>query len=384
MLTSELIVTAVLVFIPAFWWLISWLSVTCFLAPRVQVAFTGKVEPLTLFKPIPPLRNDEERQRYADSIESFSKQMLNEDEILIRCEKEGELFWREKASDWERASPGLVVRVFVSLPENQLNHTNPKINAMAALAPHAARELWWWSDADITVPQGEVDRIRSEVAQSPVALQTQAYVIPRICRVEDWLDAMFVHVELLPGLTLLSGKKSVNFACGGSLLFRKEHFEKKVDWEELGAELADDYFLGQKMQPVRLGRSLMQTQSGELGIISSWLHYFRWQKTVRWCQPAGFAGLFFLQPVWLALVAWCCHVPGPMVLGLIIFLLILEAIWVHLLFRKLRILTPYSVFWVSPLWSVVRSATWLLCWFPLAVSWSGIKWWKSKARSVSS
>jgi len=36
-------------------------------------------------------------------------------------------------------------------------------------------------------------------------------------------------------------------------------------------------------------------------------HYFRWKKTVRWCQPAGFAGLIIIQPMLGWLVAVLLH-----------------------------------------------------------------------------
>jgi ceramide glucosyltransferase len=381
---ADLILFVTVLVIPLFWWVLSWRSVSLFLRTAPEQAPWLPQEALSLFKPLPPLKNPEERERYAESLASFSRQLKAGDEMLILCEPQDEAFWKEKAAGWETAVPGLGLKVLVPEPDHPPSHSNPKIKAMALLAPLASRELWWWSDADITVPDGGVERIRAEFAACPCALQTQAYVIPQIRRAEDWLDAMFVHIELLPGLTFLSRQKNVNFACGGSLLFHRKTLEERVDWDELGSQLADDNFLGRKMQPVRLGRSLMRTQSGEEGLCESWRHYFRWQKTVRWCQPAGFAGLFFLQPFWLTLVACCSwiSVPAAALLGILLFLL--EAVWVFLLFRRLGIRGLSSVFWITPLWSVVRSATWFLCWLPVAVNWSGTKWWKSKAGSVKS
>ncbi|MDZ4789339.1 MAG: glycosyltransferase [Blastochloris sp.] len=371
-----------LLIIPVVWWLIASWSVALFLNTKSLDQTSTSFEPLSLFKPLPPLKNIPDCQRYAQSLESFVKQLCQGDEVLILVHQDQETFWRDKVNFWEGSQPGISIKLFVNQLEHEAKHTNPKIDAMALLAPHASHNLWWWSDADITVPLGEVQIIRNEFEQSQVALQTQAYLIPTICRTEDWLDALFVHIELLPGLTLLSRKKEVNFACGGSLLFRKDVFEERVKWDELGAEIADDYFLGKKMQPVRLGRSLMCTQSGEEGLFFSWCHYFRWQKTVRWCQPAGFTALFFLQPLGLTLLAGLLGLGGWMLGGFLLLLLLLEACWVTHLFRKLNIYSGLSVFWISPLWSFVRFVTWLLCWFPLAVSWYDIKWWKSKASSV--
>lgn len=381
---ADLILSASVVVIPLFWWIISWCSVRLFLNSVPESPTHVPPESLSLFKPLPPLRNPEERQRYAESIASFASQLRGRDEVLILGEKQDEEFWKEQAEGWRGDVPGLEVKVLVPCAEKAPQHTNPKIKGMAVLAQQATRDLWWWSDADITVPQGEVERIRAEFTSSAPALQTQAYVIPVIGRPEDWLDAMFVHIELLPGLTFLSRKKRVNFACGGSLLFHRRTFEERVEWEELGSQLADDNYLGRKLRPVRLGRSLMQTRSGEEGLVESWLHYFRWQKTVRWCEPAGFAGLFFLQPSWLALGACCISLSISAAAIVWVLLLLLEAAWVSLIFRRLGIRGASAVFWVTPIWSVVRSATWLLCWFPLAVHWSGIKWWKSKAASVNS
>jgi hypothetical protein len=384
---STLYLPALLTLIPALWWIVSWVSVHFFLTSKSSLISVESAEPceaLSLFKPLPPFKNHQERQRFARSLESFARQLLPGDEMLILGEKNDETFWQQQANEWIKFRPGLSIRFFVPPPDNQPHHHNPKIQAMALLAPQATYSLWWWSDADILIPEGELMRIRAEFAHSSAILQTQAYMVPSVRRKEDWLDAMFIHLELLPGLTLLSRKKNVGFACGGSLLFRKTDFEKRVAWNELGAELADDYFLGQKMHPVRLGRTLMETESGEEGLISSWLHYLRWEKTLRWCQPTGFAGLFFLQPTWLSLTGWLLGMPGYSAFLLWVWLMVLEASWASMLFRHLNIQTTLAVFWVSPLWSAVRSATWLLCWFPIAIHWSGIKWWKSKAVSVSS
>lgn len=364
------------------WWSVSFLSVLSFLKQRPLAQPKKSLEPLSLFKPLPPFKNEEQLTRIVNCLESFIDQLLPQDEILFYCQIEEQGYWLEKAKIWEERVKGLRCKVIVSYPRNQKNFANLKVSALSELAPHATQALWWWSDADITAPEGTVSRLREEFSEMSATLLTAPYVLPCVEKSSDWLDAFFIHAELLPGITYLAKKKQIKFACGASLLFYKQDFLEKISWEKLGAALADDHFLGQHLGSVQLSNCLMQTEPSEVTMPASWAHYLRWQKTVRWCQPAGFAGLLILQPFWLTVLAWGLGCPFIYVFGFMILLFFLEALWVSLVFKKLKITTTSSVFWVAPLWSITRSVTWLLCWLPLPVYWCGKKWCKPFVKSI--
>lgn len=364
------------------WWSISFLSVSSFLKQPPLTPTKKKLEPLSLFKPLPPFKSEEQVARIVKCIESFIDQLLPQDEVLFLCQIRDQDYWLEKARIWEERVSGLRCKIIVSYPKNQKNYANPKISALSELAPHATHELWWWSDADITAPCGAVSTLRQEFLETSAPLLTAPYILPSVGKNSDWLDAFFIHAELLPGITFLAKKKHIKFACGASLLFYKKDFINKIRWDELGAAIADDHFLGQHLGSVQLSKCLMQTEPSEETTQASWAHYLRWQKTVRWCQPLGFAGLLLMQPLWLAILALGLGCPFIHVCGFMVLLLFLEALWVTLLFKNLKITTIHSVFWIAPVWSITRSVTWLLCWLPLPVHWSGKKWCKPYIKSV--
>ncbi len=367
---------------PLFWWILSLLSARSFLkriSPSRSLSSLPPLPPLTLFKPLPPDLNTLQKTIHIQAIHSFAQQLHSHDELLILCPRKDLSEWQSITRAWQTHADAPSIRVFPETKDH-LIYANPKINALAQLAPHATHSLWWWSDADITLPPQSADGIRHEFALSHATLQTQAYLIPRVSRPEDFLDACFIHLELFPGLALLS-RKNPRVACGGSLLFHKDSLGKALSWEALGGAFADDNLMGRTLQPVYFGTTFIHTQSTDISLWKSWLHYFRWQKTIRWCQPFGFLGLFVLQP-WL-LFAFSLLLPFPLwASGLLFFcLLAMETLWAGALFFLLGVF-PRSIVLLSPLWSLLRSIAWILCWLPIPVVWSGKKWLKPRAQEV--
>ena len=67
-----------------------------------------------------------------------------------------------------------------------------------------------------------------------------------------------------------------------------------------GASLADDHELGRRPAPVIISRVVTETCALETQLGPALRHVYRWQKTIRWCRPGGFAALVaILPPCWL-------------------------------------------------------------------------------------
>jgi ceramide glucosyltransferase len=166
------------------------------------------------------------------------------------------------------------------------------------------------------------------------------------------------------------------------MMFPAARFHERVKWETLGVRLADDNALGRALAPIKVSQITLETQASESNWADAIQHYMRWQKTVRWCSPAGYAGLALIVPVLGWLAAALTH-PGC------------AAAWLGLVVTtQIEILTAAVLFWLvgcelrpwwaACLWSVlVRPLTWLACWIPWPVVFrsQNRKWW-SLHRSV--
>jgi ceramide glucosyltransferase len=189
------------------------------------------------------------------------------------------------------------------------------------------------------------------------------------------LDALFVDVEFFPGVLLLGARGPVAFALGSATLFHAGDFRQRADWEKLGSTLADDNELGRQLQPVGVSRWVVETLPLKRNLADALAHYLRWHKTVRWCEPLGYAGQAFVLPLmgWLAaaVVFGAAAAPGTAVT------ILLESTMALALCRRAGCRIPAAWLLLFTLWPAVRMATWFLSWLPTPVVWSGCKnrWW---------
>jgi hypothetical protein len=105
-------------------------------------------------------------------------------------------------------------------------------------------------------------------------------------------------------------------------------------------------------------------------------HYQRWHKTIRWCQPVGYASQIIINP----LLGWfAAGLIFPNLATVWLGLLLqygVEVLAVLLLARRSR---PRSFPAAVPLlalalWPALRTATWLASWLPIPVRWRDRHW----------
>jgi ceramide glucosyltransferase len=325
---------------------------------------------LTIFKPLPPLGATSFDPR---GLESFLAQMDDETELLLGIHEAD----RAKVEPW-------LARIGERFPQARLrliwrtesdSVPNPKIAWLKILAPDATSDLWLWSDADIVAPPGFLRSAREEYAAVGVRLLTWPYVLRERSPGPSLLDALYVNAEFFPGVLLLRRLGPVDFGLGAAMLFARADFEAAVSWPNLGAALADDFVLGQKLQPVRIGREILETRADVPTWRAAILHYLRWSKTVRWNRPGGAAARLVVLPVLGWLVYIMCEPASPVGwLGLFVVMQ-MDVLATVLIFRRLR--CPFSLrdLPVVELWSLGRALAWLACWLPWPVVWGKRSWW---------
>ncbi len=333
---------------------------------------------ISIFKPIPRLETREELQWLAESIESFAAQLDEQTEILLGIHEEDRRSWEPFINKWRsKCSPESLKVIFRAESDS---YANPKISWQRILARHAGGELWMWSDADILAPPDFLATARSEMLESRYHLLTNAYVVQQVSRPTGLFEALFVNVEFYPGVLLLGRLGCMRFGFGAGMLFGAEDFRHRACWNELGGHLAEDFVLGKRLQPVGLGSSVLNTFSHSTQWREALFHYVRWQKTVRWCRPGGFAAQILILPLvgWAGLIAlfrsdWLSWAGFAMAWQL-------EIAVAYAICRRVGCRISWRHYGIVAGWSVLRAVTWLACWLPWPIRWRDGNWWSLTRR----
>ncbi len=326
---------------------------------------------LTIFKPLPVTSTAGERAALARALESFLAQLEPGDEMLVGLPESEAPQWQPMLDEWQRrrSAPRLVV-VRQSPPRQR---ANPKIAWLEVLAHSAQGELWLWSDADIVAPPGLLAQLKGTLATAGTGAVTCPYCVRRADAAAAMLDAAFVNAEFLPGALLLGRRGSVDFAFGAATLFRAADFRAHVNWAALGATLADDYALGQRLRPVACAGLLVETLALERTGAGALRHYYRWQKTIRWCRPGSYAALLAILPLLGWLVFAALHPANPAAWLGVGGQWLSELAAVAALCLAVRCRMATGAWLALILWPPLRALTWLAVWLPLAVTWRGAR-----------
>ncbi len=336
---------------------------------------------VSIFKPLPVLPDAEAIAQTAVALETFAGQLDSRSELLLGVPEEQSALWQPILTRWQEQFPDAAIKV-VTCPQPTL-FPNPKIAWKKSLAAHASGEIWLWSDADIIAPAGLLDTLRGELAQADTNAVTCAYTVPEVARSFDLCDALFVNAEFLPGALLLGRRATLDFSFGACVAFRADVFKARIDWNDLGQWLADDFQLGQRLRPVRLSRQLVQTQAHNRDWPHALAHYLRWHKTVRWCRPGGYAAMLVILPLLGWGVALVCNPESSIFRTGFIAQWLAEALAGGALLKAAGCRYPRQIaFWLLG-WPLLRTSAWLASWLPLPVVWGNPprRWHGPKQRS---
>jgi len=345
----------------------------------IDVAWLNRPS-LSIFKPVPSLQGGPPSSQLVGALESFVSQLTADAEMLLGIEVNEAAVWEPVIGKWRQTFPKARLNVVIAPRPAQFH--SPKVSWFHHLARHAEGDVWLWSDADIVAPAGSLDAMRREFSESNAGMLTCPYVVRDVGSAPMMLEALFANMEFYPGVLFCRQRGPVRFGLGPAMMFSAARFRERADWEKLGARMADDNALGRALAPVKISETTVATFPSE----STWQdgieHYVRWQKTVRWCQPSGFAGLIIIQPMLGWLTAVLLHPMNAVA-------------WLGLVATgEVEVLTAATLFWLIgcelrswwgiSLWSVLlRPLTWVACWMPWPVVFRSQKrkWW-SLYRSV--
>jgi ceramide glucosyltransferase len=334
------------------------------------VLSTG-IRSLTIFKPLPPLQYVKLEEITA-ALESFVAQLDPESEMLLGVHEADRASLAPFVEAMRSKYPKAQVRPFFRAEPDPV--PNPKIAWQMLLAPRASGELWLWSDADIVAPPGFLPRARAEFARAGAAMMTFPYVVRDASAPGALFEALFINADFCPGVLLLRRLGAVDFGLGACMLFERDQFLQRVDWRELGGFLADDFQLGQRLKPVRIGATALATVAPGRTWAEALRHDLRWARTIRWNRPGGFFARLLVLPVagWLGAVA--LHpldiLPWMGLLGMIQA----DVMAAVAICRAIGCRVRAKDGMLLEFWSVWRIGAWVLCWLPGSVTWTGRQW----------
>jgi ceramide glucosyltransferase len=354
------------------WWVTAWRLVATNKSDEMAFENSSTPRSLSIFKPLPPM-GATGIQSEATGLESFIAQMDDTTELLLGIHEADRTAAAPFIERMRQLYPQARVKV---IHRSELaTMANPKIAWQKILAPQAEGELWLWSDAEIVAPPGFLQSARRDYERRKAAMVTFPYVVREIPAAPTLLDALFVNVELYPGVLLLRQRGSVDFGLGAAMLFSRAEFEKRVDWNELGSALADDFVLGQKLQPIHVGTTTLMTRIDETNWKAAVLHNLRWNKTIRWNRPVGTAARILVLPVLGWLIYLVFHpTQWPAWVGFIVMIQF-EVGFAAMICRRLGCALKMRHWAPLQAWSLWRILVWIACWFPWPVNWRGQLWW---------
>jgi ceramide glucosyltransferase len=330
---------------------------------------------MSIFKPLPSLGARGLRAE-ASGVESFIAQLDDDAELLLGIHEADRACAAPFVERMRQSYPNARIKViYRSEPDDM---ANPKITWQKILAPHAGGDLWLWSDAEIIAPAGFLQSARLDHTRGGAAMVTFPYAVRALPSPQSLLDALFVNVEFYPGVLLLRKLGPVDFGLGAAMLFTRSEFERRVDWKELGSSLADDFVLGQKLKPVRVGRMTLTALVDEAGWKAAILHNLRWNKTVCWNRPIGFAARIVILPVTGWLIYLTLHPSQPVAWAAFLGMIELEVVFAIAICQRLGCEIKARDVLLMQLWSLWRLVIWIGCWFPWPVNWRGQLWWEPR------
>jgi ceramide glucosyltransferase len=346
------------------WWLAAWHLVMTKKRKQALEPVTTLPRALSIFKPLPFL-GATGLDLVSVGVESFVAQLDAESEMLLGIHEADRSATAAFVDRLKTAYPHARLKViFRSKPDDV---ANPKIAWQKILARHAEGELWLWSDADIVAPSGFLQYARLEYAH---------HEIPSAPAL---LEALFVNVEFYPGVLLLRQLGPVDFGLGAAMLFQRDDFFQKVDWSEIGSRLADDFYLGQTLGPVRVGQTTLATVAGAFTWPDALRHDLRWAKTIRWNQPMGSFSRLLIMPVlgWIGVVA--LHPSHFFTWMGLLGMIQAEVFFAAAICRGAGCHLKPRDWLFTQVWCLWRVILWCLCWLPGPVQWSGSRWLGPKA-----
>ena len=248
---------------------------------------------------------------------------------------------------------------------------NPKIANLVNLEAKARNEIIVLSDSDIVVEDEFIERLVAELDNARVGAVTCLYHGIPAGGVWARLSALNINAQFLPNVMVALTFGAARPCFGAAIAIRGDALKRIGGLKPFLNELADDYALGKAVRATGLDVVVSHWAVGHVcfdrSFRSFWEHHMRSSRTIRSIDPVGYAGMIFMYPAMLALIAALAGAQHPIALPSIAFA---SRIILNFSIERTFKLRPQAI-WLLALHDTISFAVFMCSFFGGAVEWRG-------------
>ncbi len=170
--------------------------------------------------------------------------------------------------------------------------------------------------------------------------------------------------------------RGTDFAFGAAMAFQRKTLEDIGGWAAFRDHLADDYELGHRIaatgKMIKFNPTFVSMTSHPQTWRQTWQHLLRWSRTIRVCQPGGYAGSIVLNMTLFAILI--------LALDLSLWPWSMAIVGLRVLFAnqcRNWILHTHGLWaraWLIPFKDVAQILLWILAFQNGSVEWRGVRY----------
>jgi ceramide glucosyltransferase len=271
----------------------------------------------------------------------------------------------------KREFPDVDMEVVVS--KNRIGY-NPKVNNMANGYAFAKYDLLLLSDSDVLARPDFLRRMVVPFADTGVGLVTAFYEATGTHGLWGHMEALSINANFLPQ-ALCAASFGMRFAMGAAMMVRRAAFDATGAFENLADHLADDFWLGESIREagwkLELSDAVVETVPDIDRGADHFKHLVRWARTIRICQPAGYAGSLIQHGFSLLTLKVLLFGADRTALTLLLSLWAAKAAASAFLNETLGGRQPARALWLLPLTEWFSFAAWIAGYGSSRVLWRG-------------
>lgn len=249
----------------------------------------AELPPISIIK---PLRGHEKYLR--ENLASFCRQNYPCFQVILCIQSELDPAM-PVVKEIQRAFPHIDLEVVVST--NRMGF-NPKVNNMANGYPFAKYDLILMSDSDISAAPDLLRRMAAPFSSPRTGLVTAFYEATMSRGFWGHLEALSINSRFLPE-ALTAASYGMRFAMGAAMMVRRSAFDEIGGFQRMADHLADDWWLGQSLREagwsIDIADATVETVPDITSAHEHFQHLVRWARTIRICNPWGYAGSLIQQ-----------------------------------------------------------------------------------------
>lgn len=249
---------------------------------------------------------------------------------------------------------------------------NPKIANLAKPGVALRGEIVVLADSDICVDARYLRALASSFATQRVGAATCLYAAMPNASLASLLGALHVEDGFAPSVLVATAIGRLRFCLGATAAVRKTALDEIGGFATLGAHVADDHELGDRIASrgydVVLSRYVVKTAIPETTLRALWSHELRWARTNLAMAPVGYFFSFVMYALPLAILYLAISRNLAFGLPLLAAALVLRLV-LHALSRSALGVAHRSAAWLVPIRDVLSLAIWLASLFGRTVRW---------------